>query len=113
MNVNMNVAWSPEAIEDLSSLRAYIAVLPRAGSCCTSYRTERRAITPRQSKHRSSRTRTGHARIFHSKDTLYLPYRFQHKTSILRIYTVHSVGPIDSDRPPPMEDAENIITLRK
>ena len=38
----MNIAWSPEAIEDLASLRPIsrrTIPLLRGGSCCTSYRT--------------------------------------------------------------------------
>src|ERR1019366_4614414 len=38
----MKLAWSPEAIEDLASLVPILrktTLLPRGGSCCTSYRT--------------------------------------------------------------------------
>ena len=61
-------------------------------SCCraagrAAHHTERRAITPRQSPDWQSRTRTGHPRICHSKDTLYrsLSVPAQHNPDFTRL----------------------------
>jgi toxin ParE1/3/4 len=85
----MNIVWSPEAIEDLASLRAYIA----EDNPAAARRTVRHIIEsieqliPRQSTDRPRRTGAGHARTCHSQVTLHRPYRLQRTTiQILRVY---------------------------
>ena len=63
----MNIVWSPEAIEDLASLRAYIAEDSPAVARRTVRHREHRAINPRQSADRPRRTGAGHARTCHSQ----------------------------------------------
>jgi plasmid stabilization system protein ParE len=69
----MNIAWSPEAIEDLASLRDYIAEDDPAAARRVVLHQSIEQLLPRQSPDRPSRTRIGHPRTGHYKDTLFRP----------------------------------------
>ena len=98
----MKIVWSPEAVEDLVSLRAYIA----EDSPATAQRTVRLIIesieqllpdNPRMG--RAGRV-PGTRELVIPRTPYIVPYRLQRTTiQILRVYHAADVGLIDFDRP--------------
>ena len=82
----MNIVWSLEAIEDLASLRAYIAEdNPAAARRTVRHYREHRAINPRQSA--VAGRVPGTRELVIPRSPYIVPYRLQRTTiQILRVY---------------------------